>query len=854
MTDRELHFETFFGHTKDTVLITDASGIIQYMNPAGESMLNHPGGTVPDRPVDEVLILENDKKKRIGDLLKTQVIKERRDVDLRDCSVERGDGTTVKADLHITPLGDEKRCVGTMITLHHEYDYGAEAEKTSRNLEVLIKERTAELLISLDALDKQVREDERLKISLKQSEQRYRSLFEDSGDAIFIVHTDGSLIDVNRAALELFGYPRKELMRSRISLLYADVKDRVKILKKLKEEGSVQNYELAMRGFEGREITCLLTASARKNRRGRILEYQEIYRDVTESIRSAKALKLSEERYALAARGANDGLWDWDLNSDEIYYSPRWKEILGLTGEDIGNTVGEWFTRVHLDDYPNVKSDLNAHLLGDTSRFTNEHRILHKAGHYLWVLCRGLVVRDESGVPQRIAGSLTDITQRKTLEEETQSRSFKHPLTGLPNFTCFVREVEKAFHAARKESAFHFGISILTLNRFSSIRQRLGRKYGDRLLVQFSRRVSEQLDPVTHFAHLEGEEFALLFQDARSAREIKKQIYRINSALETPFRIKNTDIFLSLIVGSCLMGRDQKLPGDLIRNAECALDRARSLGGPQHVVFDRGMKRHTTSLLQLEADLQRALKKKEFELYYQPILSLKSGTIDGFEGLIRWNHPTRGILLPDRFIQLAEKTGLITSINLWVLEEGCRQLAEWTKKSPPRATPLLSLNLSGLMFLQPDLVLKIERILRSHRVSGTRIKFEITESFFIENVQYIKAILKYIRELDIRLCIDDFGTGYSSLSYLSRFPVDTLKIDRSFIERIDGDRESREIVKTIINLGHTMHMDVVAEGIETADQLAHLKKMKCDLGQGLFFSGAVNNLEAESFIQHPPRW
>lgn len=560
-----------------------------------------------------------------------------------------------------------------------------------------------------------------------------------------------------------------------------------------------------------------------------------------------EALKESEERYALAVRAANDGLWDWNLITNEIYFSPRCKSMLGYESNEIGNSLEECFKRVHPDDIEQLKAALSAHLEGVTPHFENEHRRLHKDGSYRWILCRGLAVRDVDGKPYRIAGSQTDITDRKQAEEQLRHNAFYDALTQLPNRVLFMDKLSHAIARAKQSDNYLFAVLFLDLDRFKVINDSLGHLVGDQLLIAIARRVETCLRAGDTFARLGGDEFTILLDNIHDVEDAIQVSDRILQELTLPFNLNGHEVFTTASIGIALSTTNYDQPEDLLRDADTTMYRAKAGGKARFEIFDATMRTQAVARLQLETDLQWALKRQEFQLYYQPIVSLHTGRITGFEALVRLCHPVRGMVLPTEFIPLMEETGLIVPLGYWVLREACRQLKTWQMQFP--ATPLtISINLSSKQLLQPDLIEQIKQILQETNLEPRSLGLEITESAIIENAEAAAIMLSQLQRLGVRLYMDDFGTGYSSLSYLHRFPIDTLKIDRSFISNMSVDTEKIEIIRTVVTLAGNLSMNVVAEGVETNKQMHQLKALNCEFGQGYFFAKPLNSEMAEALI------
>jgi diguanylate cyclase (GGDEF)-like protein/PAS domain S-box-containing protein len=566
-----------------------------------------------------------------------------------------------------------------------------------------------------------------------------------------------------------------------------------------------------------------------------------------------EALRESEERYALAARGANDGLWDWNLVTNAVYFSPRWKAMLGFNENEIEDRLEHWLGRIHDADRERVKGEIAAHQQGLTPHFESEHRLLHKDGGFRWMLSRGLAVHDATGKASRMAGSQTDITERKVSD----------PLTGLPNRLLFIDRLGRLIKHSKRRKDHLFAVLFLDLDGFKMINDSLGHLVGDQLLVGVAARLEKCLrasDTVARLgetftvARLGGDEFTILLDDIKEPADVNRTAERLMKALAPPFLLAGKEVFTSISIGIALSNTAYEEPEDMLRDADTAMYRAKSLGKARYEVFDADMRASVMARLQLETDLRHALERNEFLNFYQPIVALDSGRIVGFEALMRWQHPTRGMIGPEEFIFVAEETGLIRELGWWSLREACRQMSNWRARSPACIDLAVSVNLSAKQLLQPHLVDEMKKLLRETTLPAEALKLEITESAVMADPAAAAEMLQQMKSLGIRLAIDDFGTGYSSLSYLHRFPLDTLKIDRSFISGAGEGGDGMEIARTIMPMAKNLRLDVVAEGVETIEQVVLLKRLQCKYAQGFYFSKPLAPEEVTPLLSGEPTW
>ncbi|MBW3635275.1 MAG: EAL domain-containing protein [Armatimonadetes bacterium] len=565
---------------------------------------------------------------------------------------------------------------------------------------------------------------------------------------------------------------------------------------------------------------------------------------IAERQQTEKALRQSEERYALAARGSNGGLWDWHLETGEIYLSPRWDAMLGY-GENEPDAPSRskkpaaWLERIHPDDRQGVEEQIELHRSGGALHFESQYRLRCKDGTYRWMSGRGLAVRDVAGRATRMAGSQNDIHERKQVEEQLLHNAFYDTLTGLPNRALFMNHLERALARAKRHPNYLFAVLFLDLDSFKMVNDSLGHLAGDRLLMGVAQRLQECLRTNDTIARLGGDEFSILLDNIHEAGDAIRVAERIQRDLGAPFALveqSEQEVRASASIGIALSTTHYDDPAHLLRDADTALYRAKEQGRARYEMFDTAMHTKVVARLQLENELRRAIERQEFVVHYQPIIALESGRIAGFEALARWQSPQRGLVPPGEFIPVAEENGLIVPIDRGVLLAACLQMRQW-QQLHPRETPLtISVNLSTKHFAQSGLIEQIAQSLERTGIAPHSLKLEITESAIMQEPETVTGKLHQLRELQTQISMDDFGTGYSSLSYLHRFPLDTLKIDRSFINRLGQTEENGEIVQTIVTLAHHLKMDVVAEGVETEEQAAQLKAMGCEYGQGYFFA------------------
>tara|TARA_B100001769_G_C22088654_1_gene587045 strand:+ start:202 stop:1866 length:1665 start_codon:yes stop_codon:yes gene_type:complete len=553
-------------------------------------------------------------------------------------------------------------------------------------------------------------------------------------------------------------------------------------------------------------------------------------------------------------QASNDGLWDWDLKTNKILYSDRWKDMLGFNDDEISDTADEWLSRVHPEDHDRVRASIDAYLEGTTSNFEIEYRIRHFSDNYLWMMAKGLAIRTSDGRATRFAGSQTDVSERKSNEEQMIHDALHDTLTSIPNRTLLLDRIRQSLVRRKRYPKTSFAIIFIDLDRFRLVNESLGHIHGDELLQLISARLKETIPIGDTVARLGGDEFSILLQDINSVRDVEVIAKDIQNLFSKPFFLGDREVFASASMGIAHSDNDYKTPEEILRDAELAMYRAKREGKSQSIVFQPQFRQSSLSPIDLDTDLRRALDRDEMELHYQPIISMRDRTISGFEALLRWSHRSRGVISPNEFIPLAEETGLIYDLGQWVLGKACKQIAAWNKSKKKEDQLEISINLSSRQFSDPNLVEGIVENIEKSGFDAEFLKIEITESALMQNAQRSVSMLNQLKDLNIKVCVDDFGTGYSSLSYLHTFPIDTLKIDRSFVHDMSRNFRNMEIIRTIIMLAHNLKLDVIAEGVETGEQDAQLSALGCQFAQGFYFSRPINSSDAALLIQQNHQW
>jgi len=568
-----------------------------------------------------------------------------------------------------------------------------------------------------------------------------------------------------------------------------------------------------------------------------------LWDDITEQALVKEALARTEGRLTLLANGSNDGLWDWDLRTQDCYFSPRWWALLGLPPSSGTGGPNDWFDRVHPDDIEPLKQALGVHLAGQTDHVLHEHRIRHENGTYLGFLCRGVAVRTADGRAMRIAGSLTD-TEHAIARD--RKGGFRDPLTGLCNRAVFVERLGQRLQDFKRHHRGRFAALYLDLDRFKLVNDSLGHLVGDELLIAVLRRLEACLRPGDAAARLGGDEFAILLEGLTEPAQANAIAFRIQDSLSAPFKIGGREVFTSASIGIAFCVTEYNNAEEIMRDADIAMYHAKARGKSRHEMFDADMHAQALDRLGLEDDLRHAVKRNEFEVYYQPIVTLATGMCVGFEALVRWKRNGQAVS-PATFIPVAEELGLIEPLGTWVLQEACRTFAGWQRRFPGRGLDCITVNVSTRQLMQQHFRYLVEQAVEKAGMRPADLRLEITETTLMDSPNMAAEVLRDLRDYGVKIYLDDFGTGYSSLSHLHKLPVDALKIDSSFVKSLLlEDRPA--IVESILALARTLGTSVVAEGVESYVQSRELQRLGCRQAQGFYFSKPLPTQGAEELL------
>ncbi|MFO7597618.1 MAG: ammonium transporter [Desulfocurvibacter africanus] len=680
---------------------------------------------------------------------------------------------------------------------------------------------------------------------LRSSKTMYKTLFENSGTALFVAEADGCICLVNSEFESFSGYGRDEieaLMTYRYFFM-GEALETVERCHDLFREGvrrSPQSFEAVFTDRLGAVKPVYVTIAIFPGTSRALFSLM----DLSDVKQAEQALVEQRAFFQELFESSPLGIMLLDTEGQILNVNRGLERLFGYGREELRGH----FSRSALVPEERAMEAENFFRLVVAGRpFQSETWRKHKNGELIPVSVVGYPVLMEGKI-KGVYSIFSDISERKAFEEQLTHQAFHDALTGLPNRLLFHERLARALERAKRRPDYRFAVLLIDLDRFKWVNDSLGHMAGDELLVGISRRMECCLRSMDTVARLGGDEFGVLLEEFGNHREVVQITKRILSVIEEPFIVEGTTVFTSASIGMVLRTREYMSAEDLLRDADIAMYRAKEMGKARFKVFNRLMHENAVRVLRLETELRHAVQNEELRVHYQPIVSVLSGRLEGFEALARWEHPVRGLVQPAEFIPLAEETGLIVSLGKWILTEACRQLACWDVECPEACGLNMSVNISGKQLMQEDLVEFIQGVLRETGIAPQRLKLEITESVVMQDVKATVDKLNELKALGLALVIDDFGTGYSSLSYLQRFPIDMLKIDRSFISGLQGAGDNLEIIRTILSLARNLGLGVVAEGVELASQLQTLRDLDCDEAQGFMFSRPVAREEAKELI------
>ncbi|MCA9521190.1 MAG: EAL domain-containing protein [Myxococcales bacterium] len=678
---------------------------------------------------------------------------------------------------------------------------------------------------------------------VKERESHFRTLFETQPDAIMLVDRESRVVALNRAFVGV--NPERALTRPLSTVLPSDLYHQLEpLLEAVQREGKPSGQVVRHQERTGASVWIDARLIPVFDNRGNLSGIFIQHRDITQRRLVEVALAESEKRYRQLLENALVGVYQTTVDGKFLYANGEMARIFEFDGPQ--ELLQAEALSVYKD--PEQRAELLARLLEGTRVDNMELEVITRTGAVRTVLFAGTMHGNV------ITGMLLDITERKAMQERLWYDAVHDKLTGLPNRSEFLNRVDQALWQNKRYASYLFAVLLFDVDEFKLINDSLGHTVGDRLLLDIARRLEGCLGEGDSLARIGGDEFGVLLHDLGDANHTFVQAAAVQRELSRAFEVDGHEIYVTASIGIALPRDDSDSPEDLLRNADTALYRAKAMGRGHHEVFDIKMHHHTVERLQIETDLRRALDRSEFSVQYQPIVSLVDGRLAGFEALLRWKHPDKGLLNPVEFVPIAEDCGLVIPVDRWVFEAACEQLNDWQSRFSGRSGLYVSVNFSGRQFSQPDVIEMIRRVIEELHVDPRQLRIEITESVLMANPDNATSILSLLKLMEIQVDLDDFGTGYSSLSYLHRFPINRLKIDRSFVGRLAASEKDLAFVRTIIGLAHLLDLRVVAEGIEDQVQVDELRRLTCEFGQGYLFSPPIDADEAARLIESDHCW
>jgi diguanylate cyclase (GGDEF)-like protein/PAS domain S-box-containing protein len=733
-----------------------------------------------------------------------------------------------------------------------------EIDQLNQQLEQRVQQRTLELEQANRELQQEIEIRRHTEEALRQVHRELNFHFENTPLAVIQWGPDLRIEGWSAQAERIFGWTAAEVMGKTITdwpFVYPDDLEKVQTLNQQLLEAGLERSISYNRNYtkSGEVLDCEWYNSSLISNAGEFISGLSLVLDVTARNRAEKALQASEERLRLITENMGDLVCLHRPDGRYLYLSPSCATVLGYFPEEL--LGGDPYALIHPDDHDRLSLGVH-HALLQGEQVSVTYRIRHGSGEYIWLETLAKPILDQQGQVIRLVSSSRDVTARVRAEQQLSHDALHDALTQLPNRAMFMARVDMALQQMLRHESYQFAVLFIDLDRFKMVNDSLGHLVGDRLLIETARLLESCLRSADTVARLSGDEFTILLDDVKGLTDATRIADRVQDLLNNPFDLDGHVVTISASIGIVMSSPEYRSATDLLRDADIAMYRAKETGKARYEIFDRDMHRQAVELLKLETSLRRAIDHQEFVLYYQPIVVIATGALAGFEALVRWQHPEEGLVMPDHFIPVAEDSGLIVPLGQQVLEMACHKMQQWQQKWQQRqpqgaiAPPLLiSVNLASKQIHDPNFVNQLDIILQETKLAGSCLKLEITESMLMDRTEAVTEVLRRIRARGVLLSIDDFGTGYSSMGYLQHFPVNSLKIDRSFTQQLTGENQKAAIVRALVTLAESLGMSVIAEGIEEREQLEKLREMGVDYGQGYFFARPLEEASTDALLE-----
>lgn len=808
LKESEMKFRNIYENANDLIYVHDLQGNFLSSNQATERVIGYS--------------LEEALKMNIADVLAPEFLEQ---AQIKLAEKMRGEAQTVYETECITKNGNR-------VTLEI-------------NSTIVCKDGKP---VAVQGIARDVTERKEAENIKRLNEAKLKELFDHAPLGYHELDNEGRIVRVNQSELEMLGYEMDEMLGHFVWEFVVEEVSRQSVLAKLDGSKTLTPHERTFRKKDGSSILALMSDRLIEDENGVVTGIRTTVQNITELKRAEAALITSEEKYRLLGNGIMHQIWTAAPDGTLNYANQRVVEFFGVSPEEF---LTDFPNLIHPEDWETTFEKWK-YSISTGEDYAAEYRLRRHDGEYFWFQGVATAGRDAAGKIIGWFGTNTNIDDRKKAESQLTYLVGHDTLTGLANRSEFMNHLERTIQRSEFSDELRFAVLFLDIDRFKLINDSLGHHIGDKLLIEIAHRLKSGLRPNDVVARLGGDEFTVLVSNISQEFDAVVVAERFLELLSEPFKLNNYEVFTSASIGIVVSNDIHRQAEDFLRDADTAMYRAKTAGKNRFEIFDREMHTRNMNLLRIEIDLRRAIERNEFRVFYQPILELKTGEILEFEALIRWQHPEKGLVFPNDFIDIAEETGLIIPIGKLVLEEACRQTVEWQKQFPAHKNLSISVNLSAKQLMHPDLTKQVAEVLAKTKLAPQNLNLEVTESIVMEHKDKAASTMCSLKKLGVSLSTDDFGTGYSSLSYLHQFPFDCLKIDRSFVNKMELDEKSEAIVRTILLLAQNLNIEVVAEGIENEIQLESLCKLGCQNGQGYLFSKPVPAESASILLEQSP--